>query len=287
VVEAVTIQITDLTVCGAPTHAGRLCLNSGRKANPFLQRLTGVFPKGVNLILGPNGAGKSLLVRTLAGLTRLESGTVMIDGRVADPSLLRQNSGYLPQTFNFYPQYSARELLRYLALLKGMDNRVMVEEQVEKVLRRTTLAAAAERKIGDYSLGMRRQVGIAQALLGEPTVLLLDDPTAGLAPEVCDNFRLMMAELGRERTVIWASSMLIDACCADRILILDRGQCRFWGTPAQLRDDAVTYGATSFTDCDGLITAAESWSGLLERGYQLRTAQRHDFGGKKTDELGI
>jgi ABC-2 type transport system ATP-binding protein len=263
------IEVKDLTVYSALHHPGRLGWNFRKKAVPALQRLTGVFPKGVNLILGPNGAGKSLLLRALAGLIRLQCGTIMLDGRTVDPALLRQNSGYLPQTFDFYPQYSAREMLHYIALLKGMSDRTAVA-QVEQVLQRTALLAAAERKIGGYSRGMRRQVGIAQVLLGNPSILLLDDPTAGLDPEACNAFRGMMAQLGRERVIVWASSLLTDVGCADRMLILDRGGCRFWGTPAQLRSEAANSGATALFGLDGWGGADESWSELLEQGYRLK-----------------
>jgi ABC-2 type transport system ATP-binding protein len=259
------IEVTDLTVYDPRRRLGRPGRKFARKAVPALQQLSGVFPTGVNLILGPNGAGKSLLLRILAGLIRLKRGTITLDGQVIDPELLRQNSGYLPQTFDFYPQYNAREMLHYIALLKGISDPVVVETQVEQVLRRTALRGAAQRKIGGYSRGMRRQVGIAQALLGDPSILLLDDPTTGLDLEACNAFRGMMAHLGRERVIVWASSLLADVGCADRVLILDRGECRFWGTPAQLRSAAAASGA-----------ADESWSELLERGYRLKIDVRHE-----------
>jgi ABC-2 type transport system ATP-binding protein len=270
------IEITDLTICGAPSKLDWLKqhLSARWSINPALQRLTGNFFCGVNLILGPNGAGKSLLMRILAGLIRPRQGVIMIDGRVADPSLLRQNCGYLPQTFGFYPQYSAREMLRYIALLKGIVDRVVVEEQVEKVLQRTDLLAVAERKIGEYSRGMRQKVGIAQALLGDPPVLLLDDPTAGLDPESRNSFRGMMVELGWSRVVIWASSLVTDAGCADRVLILDRSERRFWGTPVELVAGTrlpapASRGSKGETD-------DETWFDLLERGYRIVLADRED-----------
>jgi ABC-2 type transport system ATP-binding protein len=261
------IEIADLTVYSAPSPGWRKRqLSAGGKAHPVLQSLTGIFPGGVNLILGPNGAGKSLLMRVLAGLVQPGRGTIMIDGQRADPPVLRQNSGYLPQRFGFYPQYSAREMLRYIALLKGIVDHEVLEEQVEKVLQQTDLLAVAGRKISGYSRGMRQKVGIAQALIGDPPVLLLDDPTAGLDPETRNSFRGIIAELGRNRVVIWVSSLVTDTGCADRVLILDRGKRRFWGTPVELGACARLTGVASLVSRGK--TDDEPWFDLLERGYR-------------------
>jgi ABC-2 type transport system ATP-binding protein len=270
------IEITDLTVYGARSGRGRLKRHcgAGREINPVLQRLTGKFFCGVNLILGPNGTGKSLLMRVLAGIVPPERGMIMLEGRSAGPPVLRKNCSYLPQTFGFYPQYSAREMLRYFGLLKGLIAPRALEAQVDKVLQLTDLLEAADRKLGGYSRGMRQKVGIAQALLGDPPVLLLDDPTAGLDPESRDSFRGMMAELGRNHVIIWASALISDTACADRVLVLDRGEPRFWGTPVELGSCARLPVVSPLVSSDGMKD--ESWFKQLERGYRAALAGREE-----------
>jgi ABC-2 type transport system ATP-binding protein len=267
------IEIINLTVYGVRPGHGRLkrC-GAGKEINPVLQRLTGKFSCGVNLIVGPNGTGKSLLMRVLAGIVPLERGMIKLDGRSVDPPLLRRNSSYLPQTFGFYPQYSAREMLRYLGLLKGIVAPRALEAQVEKVLQLTDLREAADRKLGGYSRGMRQKVGIAQALLGDPPILLLDDPTAGLDPESRHSFRGIMAELGRNHVIIWASALISDTACADRVLVLGRGEPCFWGTPGGLVSCIQLPADASLIDTD----ETGAWFDQLERGYRAALADQEE-----------
>jgi ABC-2 type transport system ATP-binding protein len=177
--------------------------------------------------------------------------------------------GYLPQAFGFYPQWTARETLRYIALLRGMVGQKERERRVTEVLQRTTLAAAADRKVGTYSRGMRQAVGIAQVLLGGAPALILDEPTAGLDPEARNKLRGMLVEIGQERPVIWASSLISDAVFADRVLILARSKNCFWGTPVELAAAARPLG-TDFLPVPGQDAGSDGTYGPepLEQGYR-------------------
>lgn len=241
-------------------------LGVGAETTPLLKSITCRFTCGINMILGPNGSGKSSLLQVLDGLILPDAGKVLIDGQVAKPPILRQNIGYLPQIFGFYPKLTAREMLDYIALLKGIVDHETRELNVENALRRMGLLAVADRKMGVYSRGMRQKVGIAQALLGNPPVLILDEPTAGLDPEARNNLRRMLADIGQEHVIIWASSLISDTYCADRLLILERGEGRFWGTPVELADCAGLPKGAPFVIKEG--TDEGHWSSMLEQGYR-------------------
>jgi ABC-2 type transport system ATP-binding protein len=270
------IEIVDLTVYGlqsSPEKPGDLWKrrtdwlrrpsDAGVDTAPVLKSITCRFPCGINLILGPNGSGKSTLLQVLDGLIVPDAGAVLIDGQVAKPPVLRQNIGYLPQTFGFYPKLTAREMLDYIALLKGIVDRETRKYEVENVLQRTGLLTVADRKIGVYSRGMRQKVGIAQALLANPPVLVIDEPTAGLDPEARNNLRGMLAENGQEKVIIWASSLIVDTYCADWVLVLKRGEVCFWGRPAAL---AAGVRLPKASPGDGKID--DDWSDKLEQGYR-------------------
>lgn len=268
------IEIEDLTVSDLPKTQRNLwirttgllkqCLYAGAEPVPLLKRITCSFRWGINMILGPNGSGKSILLQALDGLILSDTGRILIDGQVAKPPVLRQNIGYLPQTFGFYPKLTAREMLDYIALLKGIVHRETRKYEVENVLQRTGLLAVADQKVGVYSRGMRQKVGIAQALLGNPPVLVLDEPTAGLDPEARSNLRGVLAELGQDRVIIWASSLIADTYCAERVLVLERGESRFWGTPAELAAYARLLNVVS----DDKKTGNDYGPGKLEQGYR-------------------
>lgn len=235
-------------------------------AVPALQGLTCEFSKGVSVVLGPNGAGKSTLLQVLAGLVRPGAGQVTADGEIAGPEDLRQAAGYLPQAFGLYPSLTARAMLDYIALLKGITDRRRRECHVAAILQRTGLAAVADRRVGVFSRGMRQMVGIAQALLGDPAVLVLDEPTAGLDPAERNRVRSLLAEAGRERIVVFASSLIADTGCADQVLILDRGANRFWGTTAEL----AAYGMSrngAFSPI-GENPDNGDWTVAMEKGYR-------------------
>jgi ABC-type multidrug transport system ATPase subunit len=173
--------------------------------------------------------------------------------------------------FGLYPNLTAREMLHYIALLKGLVDRRIRERSVEEILQRTDLLAVAERKVGVYSRGMRQKVGIAQTLLGNPPVLIFDEPTAGLDPEERNKLRGMVMELGQDRVVIWASSLITDTSGADQVLVIDRGEGRFWGTPIELAACARSQNGLRPTDRE---TNDEHWSDMLEQGYRATLLSR-------------
>jgi ABC-2 type transport system ATP-binding protein len=187
-------------------------------------------------LLGPNGAGKSSLMRIAATVTRPTSGQVLFDGAdaVARPNLLRRNLGYLPQDFGVYPHLSAREFLSYLAAVKGMPAR-MARARIGELLELLDLAGAGRRPLGNYSGGMLRRVGIAQALLADPRVLIVDEPTAGLDPEQRVAFRNLLSDLAGDRMVLLSTHIVSDVeSVASDIAIISNGRLQIRGSPQDL-----------------------------------------------------
>jgi ABC-2 type transport system ATP-binding protein len=187
-------------------------------------------------LLGPNGAGKSSLLRIAATVTRPTSGQVLFDGAdvVGRPDLLRRHLGYLPQDFGVYPHLSAREFLSYLAAVKGIPARA-ARTRIGELLELFDLAGAGKRPLGKYSGGMLRRVGIAQALLADPSVLIVDEPTAGLDPEQRVLFRNLLADLAGTRVVLLSTHIVsdVESVAAD-IVIMAGGRLRMRGTPQDL-----------------------------------------------------
>ena len=181
---------------------------------------------GVLGLLGPNGAGKSTLMRILATITRPTSGRVLWnDTDIArNPDALRGALGYLPQDFGVYPNLSAIEFLEYLSAVKGISARA-AKKRIGELLELVNLADSAKRPLGGYSGGMRQRVGIAQALLNDPQLLIVDEPTAGLDPEERVRFRNLLSELSGERIVILSTHIVSDVeAVATSIALLDRGE---------------------------------------------------------------
>lgn len=190
-------------------------------------------PHGLFGLLGPNGAGKSSLMRTIATLQAPDAGTIMLDGRsiFADPTGYRRRLGYLPQDFGVYPGVSALELLDHLALLKEVPAAAR-RAQVEALLVRTNLWAHRKQAVSGFSGGMRQRFGIAQALLGDPRVIVVDEPTAGLDPEERHRFHNLLSEIG-EQVVVLLSTHIVDdvrQLCA-RMAILAEGRVLREGVP--------------------------------------------------------
>jgi len=187
-------------------------------------------------LLGPNGAGKSSLMRVAATVTKPTSGQVLFDGAdvVAGPDRLRRNLGYLPQDFGVYPHLSAREFLAYLAAVKGMPART-ARTRIGELLDLLGLAGAGKRPLGKYSGGMLRRVGIAQALLSDPRVLIVDEPTAGLDPEQRVVFRNLLADLAGDRVVLLSTHIVsdVESVAAD-IAIMAGGRLVLRGSPEDL-----------------------------------------------------
>jgi ABC-2 type transport system ATP-binding protein len=191
---------------------------------------------GVLGLLGPNGAGKSTLMRILATITEASSGRVLWNDKdiARNPDALRRVLGYLPQDFGVYPNLTAIEFLDYLAAVKGIP-RAAARQRISELLALVNLADAAKRPLGGYSGGMRQRVGIAQALLNDPQLLIVDEPTAGLDPEERVRFRNLLSELSGERIVILSTHIVSDVeAVATDIAILARGQLLAHGAPEAL-----------------------------------------------------
>ncbi len=203
--------------------------------------------EGINLsisggmygLLGPNGAGKTTLMRILAGILRPSSGRLCVGGydyetekgRIEVKRLL----GYLPQEMGVYPDLNAREFLDYVAILKGMDDRRARQRRVEELLETVSLTTVARRKLKTFSGGMKRRVGIAQALLNDPQLLIVDEPTAGLDPEERIRFRNLLSDLGGERTILLSTHIVEDIAQTCRHLaVLKNGRVIFQGTTIDL-----------------------------------------------------
>ena len=167
---------------------------------------------GIIGLLGPNGAGKSTLMRILATITKPTSGTITWNGAniATSPDELRTVLGYLPQDFGIYPNLSAVEFLEYMAAIKGLDSRT-ARKRIDELLQITNLFEARKRPLGGYSGGMKQRVGIAQALLNDPQLLIVDEPTVGLDPEERVRFRNLLSELSGQRIVILSTHIVSDA----------------------------------------------------------------------------
>jgi len=191
---------------------------------------------GILGLLGPNGAGKSTLMRILATLARPSAGQVTWNGVdiVKEPDALRVALGYLPQDFGVYAALSAREFLAFLAAVKGFTG-ADAKARIESCLSLVGLSDAADRRLGDFSGGMRQRVGIAQALLNDPTLLIVDEPTVGLDPEERMRFRHMLTELAGQRLVILSTHIVSDIeASATAIAVMSAGRLRFHGAPEKL-----------------------------------------------------
>jgi ABC-2 type transport system ATP-binding protein len=191
---------------------------------------------GVLGLLGPNGAGKSTLMRILATIAQPTSGKILWNnGEVArNPDALRNVLGYLPQDFGVYPNLSALEFLEYLAAVKGIEA-AAARRRITELLELVNLTDAAKRPLGGYSGGMRQRVGIAQALLNDPQLLIVDEPTAGLDPEERVRFRNLLSELSGERIVILSTHIVSDVeAVATNIAILAHGRLLAHGLPESI-----------------------------------------------------
>ena len=191
---------------------------------------------GVLGLLGPNGAGKSTLMRILATITSATQGTVTWNGHdiAREPDALRSALGYLPQDFGVYPNLNAVEFLEYLAAVKGIEA-AAARRRIVELLALVNLTDASKRPLGGYSGGMKQRVGIAQALLNDPQLLIVDEPTAGLDPEERVRFRNLLSELSGERIVILSTHIVSDVeASATEIAILAQGQLVTHGAPEAL-----------------------------------------------------
>ncbi|MFT3827485.1 MAG: ABC transporter ATP-binding protein [Chitinophagaceae bacterium] len=190
-------------------------------------------------LLGPNGAGKSSLMRTLATLQQPDSGQVLFDGNniLQNQQQLRSQLGYLPQDFGVYPKISATELLEHLAILKGITDKKSRKEQVAALLQQTNLYTVRKQAVSTFSGGMRQRFGIAQALLGNPQLIIVDEPTAGLDPLERNRFHDLLSEIGEQVVVILSTHIVEDVhdLCPE-MAIMANGKVILQGKPALLTE---------------------------------------------------
>ncbi len=227
-------------------------------------------PPGMYGLLGPNGAGKSTLMRILATLQAPDSGSVeLVDSSAGGPGRIdvlrqrhdvRRTLGYLPQDFGVYPNVTAESLLDHFAILEGITDRRTRKATVEALLRRTNLWEARRRKLGGYSGGMRQRFGVAVALLGEPKLMIVDEPTAGLDPAERVRFLNLLSELGENSIVLLSTHIVEDVSeLCTRMAIIDRGRILLEGVPLE-----------AVRALEGRI-----WRRILERGDVAAVEREH------------
>ena len=242
-----------------------------------IQNISKTYPNGVEALknvslkigngmfglLGPNGAGKSTLMRTIAALQDSDEGTITVgDIDVSkDKQSLREILGYLPQEFGVYPKISANDLLDHLAVMKGIIDTKQRKEVVESLLHQTNLWEAKDQKLGTYSGGMKQRFGIAQALIGDPKLIIVDEPTAGLDPMERNRFHNLLSEIGENVIVILSTHIVDDVSdlCNNMAIILN-GEVHLVGEPIQL-----------IKKLDQKV-----WKGLIEKSELVEIEKEND-----------
>lgn len=185
-------------------------------------------------LLGPNGAGKSSLMRTIVGLQSADSGEIYLNGInvLENPMFIKEQLGFLPQDFGVYPKISAYDLLNHIAILKGVSNKKERKEQIESLLVKVNLTSQKNKEVHTFSGGMRQRFGVAQALLGNPKIIIVDEPTAGLDPEERNRFNGLLTEIGTDRIVILSTHLVEDVrnLCS-QMAIMRNGKVLAQGKP--------------------------------------------------------
>lgn len=188
-------------------------------------------------LLGPNGAGKSSLMKTIAGLQKVDSGGILFNGEDALKNTLtiKKHLGFLPQDFGVYPKVSAHDLLHHLAILKGVNSREERKSQVTELLYKVNLYEQRNREVHTFSGGMKQRFGVAQALLGDPKIIIVDEPTAGLDPEERNRLNLLLSEISKNRIVILSTHLVEDVknLCS-QMAIIKKGTLLCMGAPSEL-----------------------------------------------------
>jgi ABC-2 type transport system ATP-binding protein len=224
-------------------------------------------------LLGPNGAGKTTLMKILVTLLEPTSGTAMYDALQLGKNNqeIRRLIGYLPQEYGLYPSLTARELLNYMATLHGNSDRLNWQSQIESVLEEVHLNDVSDQRVGGFSGGMRQRLGIAQALLNDPRLLIVDEPTAGLDPEERVRFRNLLGQLSGNRIVILSTHIVDDiSSSCDDMALLDEGRIYYRGRPSEFIQSA-----------EGVVwstTVAPAHVAAIETAYQVISAVRHRDG---------
>ncbi|MFI5935326.1 ATP-binding cassette domain-containing protein [Actinoplanes sp. NPDC051494] len=241
-------------------HAEGLRVRAGRHL--AVDGLDLTLGTGVHGLLGPNGAGKTTLMRCLATVLKPDGGRLSLVGETvsgaADLRLVRRRLGYLPQQFGFYPRFTVREFVEYMAWLKEMP-REAVPGATQRAIDRVGLSAKVGARMKTLSGGMLRRAGIAQAIVNDPEVLLLDEPTVGLDPEQRLDFRELLRDIGTDSCVLVSTHLVEDvvAACTD-VVMINEGRLVYQGTPG----DLITQGATGDA---GDSPAERGYSALLRR----------------------
>lgn len=198
-----------------------------------VDRMSFTLTKGVTGLLGANGAGKTTLMRLLCGILVPDSGTVSFDGMSVGTEEYRDVLGYLPQDFGYYPEFSGKDFLLYMSAVKGLTKRDAMQKTKE-LIELVGLEDFAGKKVRSYSGGMKQRLGIAQALLNEPQVLIMDEPTAGLDPQERIRFRELIASIGQEKIVLLSTHIVSDLeHIADRLMIIKDGQLLWDGSRSE------------------------------------------------------
>ena len=225
-------------------------------------------------LLGPNGAGKSTLMRTVATLQDPDSGTILLDGLdvLANKNEVRKVLGYLPQEFGVYPKISAQDLLLHLAVMKGITSTKERKEMTEALLQQTNLWDVRKKALSTYSGGMKQRFGIAQALLANPKLIIVDEPTAGLDPAERNRFLNLLSAIGREVTVILSTHIVDDVReLCPRMAIIGAGELLLEGSPAETLAALEGKIWSRIVESDDELRALES---------QMRIIATHLIGGK-------
>ena len=215
-----------------------LCKDFG--GNTAVAGITAVLEPGIYGLLGANGAGKTTLLRMICGVLKPTAGQVRLDGIPIDTlgAAYRDKLGYLPQEFVGYPQYSARDFLLYMAVLKGMT-RSQAMPKIQELLSMVRLQEVANKKLRAFSGGMRRRLGIAQALLNDPDILILDEPTAGLDPKERVHFRNILEGYAQEKIVLLSTHIVSDLeAIAHKVFLMKDGRFQTQGTVSELLQQA-------------------------------------------------
>lgn len=204
-------------------------LSKSYKDKKVVENISLILKPGVYGLLGANGAGKTTLMRMLCGILKADTGSVTFDGIGASSEEYKDVLGYLPQDFGYYPEFTGMEFLMYMASLKGL-NKASAKKRAAELMDIVGLGEKGKKKIKTYSGGMKQRLGIAQALINDPKVIILDEPTVGLDPRERVRFRNMIAELGKENIVLLSTHIVSDIeHIADVVLMMKEGKLIYRG----------------------------------------------------------
>jgi ABC-type multidrug transport system ATPase subunit len=202
-----------------------------------IQNISLEITNGMFGLLGPNGAGKSSLMKTIVGLQKPTSGSIGFNDVdiVSNPDYIKKNLGFLPQDFGVYPKVNAYNLLNHIAVLKGLENKEDCETQIQYLLEKVNLWEFRDKEVHTFSGGMKQRFGVAQALLGKPKIVIVDEPTAGLDPEERNRFNMLLSDISNEVIVILSTHLVEDVknLCSE-MTIMNKGQILKTGKPKEL-----------------------------------------------------